>query len=56
MLDETLFVDEIDCDRLAKRLIVCSMGGTNELKVNKGVLLLFTKTILKSVCPGKTFD
>ena len=49
-------VDEVDCDRLTSKLMMCSMGSRTDEKISKNELKQFTAAVLHNVSPTRTFD
>ena len=54
--DTTMCVDEIDCHRLTKKLMMCSIGSRTDESITKLELMNFSTEVLRKVMPNRKFD
>ena len=54
--DDSLKVDENDCDKLTSKLMLMSFGSTTDNKVTKQQLRHFTEQVLENTCKKRKFN
>ena len=55
-MDDSLHVDGNDCDRLTRKLMLCSMGSKNDRQISKTELRDFTTMLMTKCYSKQKFD